>query len=220
MTTLQRTLAVASRATKKRFAVVTWGCSASVWLTGVLNDIPGIVAVHEGRTMWEAVTGSRHLAAGEYMDLVAALSPGEAVGDVGSLSVDEAEAAGIPYVALTRDPLARACSYFALLKNVLGEECTEHNLSLGAGMLNSITSENSGRLFRMEDITSYGWALRDFVYLLTGVTVPLAWAENAVRTPPVNVHGGALSQREREIALRAMTPRARDAYAALGYEVA
>jgi hypothetical protein len=94
----------------------------------------------------------------------------------------------------------------------------------GANLLNTITEEiDIGPVYRMEDLTTSGAALRALVDHLTGSVVKTSaeWAQAAIEMSPANVHARKavpFTERQLDIVRRVVRPDAWQLYRNLGYD--
>jgi hypothetical protein len=183
------------------FGVVTWGCSASRWLTRALNAHPEVFCVHELNAEIAALGGTERMDGSEYLELLGVQGSGyAAAGDVhgitraGALSAQDALGDRTRFAVLVREPEARVLSQRALFRvcrefpvwdiSYVDSLVGERGIALpdfsyqsrlmvhAANMLNAITEEAAVRpIYRMEDLTSSPPEFGEFLGYLTQESV-------------------------------------------------
>lgn len=179
------------------FAVVTWGCTASSWLSRALNSHPDIFCVHSSNGFWNALGKAPHLDGPAYLRLIASQGYAhKAAGDVHGVSrfaipalkAELGDAFGCAVVV--REPIVRLHSQLALFKRfessgawqveyleqMIAEKLTLPDQSYptrlfvhGVNMLNAIVEEHSlAPLYRTEDLTRKPETLCHLIETLTG----------------------------------------------------
>ena len=116
--------ALTTYAAPQLFAVVTWGCAASHWVSLTLNTHPDIFCLHGGNGILKFFGQSPVLDGLEYMQLVWALGRGgKVMGDVMGVSrhhvpkLRQLFAKNFNAVVVVRDPIPRLVSQLALFNN-------------------------------------------------------------------------------------------------------
>lgn len=213
---------------KRLFAVLGWGCSGSKWLSRVLNDLPGVFCIHEGRPVWELFGNAKALDAVDYLKMVGLLgSASGAAGDVNSISpysigeLNNAFGDQFSAIALTRDPFDRLWSELELMRRYNVGSGDSERIEVGARMLNTIVEEASvAPVVRIEDLDGAS-VLRQTAFLLTDVAPTDAWVERSLKIPPVNHRApeGHFTPQQRLQIIHTMSALARDLYARLGYHL-
>jgi hypothetical protein len=183
------------------FAVVSWGCAATNWLAGTLNDCPGVFCLQAAQFFWYHFTGGGMLAGLPYMQLVGMQgSAARAAGDVHGISAADLPAIRAFYgdkfraAVVVREPLPRFRSHLALIdrwittggwhvdhldhlypeviRSLPTGSYKEKLFVYGADLLNKIVEEvEIGPIFRMEDVTTSPQALIALINHLTAGTV-------------------------------------------------
>jgi hypothetical protein len=103
------------------FAVVSWGCAATVWLSRVLNSHPDIYCVHAANQTWSVLGGGPRIDGIEYIRVVGVNGYGHiAAGDVHGVSRDHVPelrsllSESFNAVVVVREPIPRLRSQLAL----------------------------------------------------------------------------------------------------------
>lgn len=200
------------------FAVVSWGCAGTGWVTRTLNSHPDIFAVHAANSIWNMLGSGSRLAGVEYMRIIGVLGTGHiAAGDVHGVTAHEVACLRRVYgghfssAVVVREPMARLKSLLALnahFADAFEQDFTfldpylreiglepsqvryaDRQLVHSINALNNIIVEQTaGPVFRMEDITSDPEVLRDFIQTIALVSIELGWAQAAVLRGPTNMH--------------------------------
>ena len=178
------------------FAVVTWGCSASHWLSAMLNTHPDIFCVHDANSLWRRLGRAPQLNGTEYLRIIGLQGVAcAAAGDVHGVGLhtlpqlrqdfgDHFQAA-----VVVREPLPRLRSQLALYGNNswtghwdieyvykfirqgvrLPADTYENRLVLHAiANLNCIIAEHAAaQVWRTEDLTADGEKLGAFIDHIT-----------------------------------------------------
>jgi hypothetical protein len=182
---------------ERLFAVVSWGCAGTHWLSKALNDCPQIYCAHASNSLWTHFAGAQTLDGLDYLRLVGMLGSGNiAAGDVHGLGRHEISIARETFgdrfraAVLIRDPLPRLYSQLAFFEKFAPTRCwdTEYLKEKfpdveamlpaggygewlfvhGANMLNNIIDEVTvAPVIRLEDISTKPRALMRLVRALT-----------------------------------------------------
>jgi hypothetical protein len=105
------------------FAVISWGCAATAWLSRVLNSQPDIFCVHAFNTYWNVLGGGEKLDGVPYLRIIgsqghAHVAAGDVHGISRSLVPELRRTFGNRFNAavVVREPLARLRSQLALFE--------------------------------------------------------------------------------------------------------
>lgn len=212
---------------KRLFAVLGWGCSGSKWLAHVLNDLPGVFCIHEGRPVWDLFAAAKPLEGHDYLKMAGLLgSAASAAGDVSSLSPYEIDktrfelGGEFAVVSLTRNPFDRLWTYLELARRYNMGSGDEERLRLGTRMLNTIIEESAvANVVRMEDLISDPAALIETAYHLTDVMPSTEWVTSSMSLPRVNHRApeGWFTQQQLGAIVDGLSPQAAERYTRLGY---
>ncbi len=178
------------------FAVISWGCAATTWLSGTLNSHPDIFCVHAMNHAWVNFGASPIVDGLDYLRIVGMQgSTNLAAGDVHGINsntvpaIKEVLGDQFSCVSVVRDPMSRLNSFMALFEK--GEKFRWWNLShlkqlikqelplpddsyasqffvMAVNMLNAVQQERQlGKIYRTEDLTTNPAILSDFVAQIT-----------------------------------------------------
>lgn len=185
------------------FAVVTWGCTASMWLAKALDSHPEVLCLHAGNLHIRLRTGEEALDGVDYMWVLARDgSAYTAVGDIHGVSrtcipaMRETFGDEFSAAVLVREPMSRLGSQLAHFEKFVATRSYEvgyvdglierHDLRLptgsyeeklfvhGVNMLNAIVDElHVGPIYRTEDVTADAAAFAEFARQVTAGAVAI-----------------------------------------------
>ena len=179
------------------FAVISWGCAATAWLSTVLNAHPDIYCVHEANHRWHVLGHVEKLDGAPYLRIIgsqgfAHIAGGDVHGVSRHLVPECRRSFGENFTAavVVREPIARVHSQLALYRDFEGLRAWnvdyvdailaskeiavppgdyESRLFVhAANMLNAVLEEREvGTIYRAEDLTSDANVLGNFVEEIT-----------------------------------------------------
>jgi len=198
------------------FVVVTWGCTASVWLAKILNSHPEILCYHAKKDYNGQDLSEIDLIKNMYLESVGY----KVVGNVHGFDIHKTfrlkKLLGNDFsvICLEREPFSRLKSQISLFnslentklwgnleyidvilerKNVtLPRNDYHHKLFVhGVNMLNSIQHEFSlGKIFKMEDFTTDKKTMKELIDEITlkNVDVSDQFLNSVLKIKPTNKH--------------------------------
>ena len=179
------------------FAVVSWGCAATAWISTILNRHPDIYCVHAANHFWHVLADCDRLDGVPYMRLIGAQGHSHvAAGEVHGVSrhlipeLRRSFAGAFNAAVVVREPMPRLHSQLAHFEefaetrawdvSYVDEVMARTGVTLPAhnyrnrffvhavNMLNAVLEESdAGKIYRSEDLTQNADVLGDFIEEIT-----------------------------------------------------